>query len=118
MQNSLGILATGVNGQLVGGASRSLGGGRRRSLGGGGGEEADGGKKKKEEDDDLDPSPAHFAQAVTIPVEAEKEIVLRPRLQFDPSKLLELQREHASEGEIFWPDCNSSLRFSAGHVEG
>jgi hypothetical protein len=34
------------------------------------------------------------------------------------AKLLELQREHASEGEIFWPDCNSSLRFSAGHVEG
>eukprot|EP00548_Thalassiothrix_antarctica_P006868 CAMPEP_0194143502 /NCGR_PEP_ID=MMETSP0152-20130528/12674_1 /TAXON_ID=1049557 /ORGANISM="Thalassiothrix antarctica, Strain L6-D1" /LENGTH=736 /DNA_ID=CAMNT_0038842953 /DNA_START=69 /DNA_END=2279 /DNA_ORIENTATION=- len=34
------------------------------------------------------------------------------------AKLLELQRKHASEGETFYPDCNGSLRISAGHVEG
>ena len=34
------------------------------------------------------------------------------------AKLLELQRKHSAEGEIFYPDCNGSLRLSAGHVEG
>jgi len=33
------------------------------------------------------------------------------------AELLELQRKH-STGEIFYPDCNGSLRLSAGHVEG
>ena len=33
------------------------------------------------------------------------------------AKLLELQREH-SDGEIMYPDCNGSLRLSAGFVEG
>ncbi|CAE7199867.1 dpp11 [Symbiodinium necroappetens] len=33
------------------------------------------------------------------------------------AKLLELQRKH-SDGEVMYPDCNGSLRISAGFVEG
>ena len=33
------------------------------------------------------------------------------------AKLLELQREY-SDGEVMYPDCNGSLRLSAGFVEG
>ena len=33
------------------------------------------------------------------------------------ARLLELQRAQESS-EVFYPDCNGSLRFSAGHVEG
>ena len=32
------------------------------------------------------------------------------------AELLDLQREHSDE--VIYPDCNSSLRISAGHVEG
>ena len=34
------------------------------------------------------------------------------------AKLIELQRAHAGEDVVFYPDCNGTLRISAGHVSG
>eukprot|EP00928_Gymnodinium_smaydae_P064302 TRINITY_DN4767_c0_g5_i1.p1 TRINITY_DN4767_c0_g5~~TRINITY_DN4767_c0_g5_i1.p1 ORF type:complete len:717 (+),score=99.52 TRINITY_DN4767_c0_g5_i1:53-2152(+) len=34
------------------------------------------------------------------------------------AQLLELQKAHSSKDEVFYPDANSTLRLSAGHVEG